>query len=306
MADSEPANQKPAGRTALISVGRIWTIAASTFTQLVRMKTFYFLLAFAVLLVAAGNLNILFSAVEQLSMIKKVSFGTMDLFAWLFAIVATALLIPRDLEDRTLYTILSKPVLRIEYLLGKLIGVLVVILLSLVTMFVIFSALLHIRTIDFLHTEVAILEQAGRSQEMIQAEAEAIIAQGLRKEMWVALWAIFLKSAVVASVTIFLSTIASSSLFTIIISTIIFLVGHASQMMIDFWKDQFVDNIVVKMLAGLFRIIVPDYQIFSFYEGIILGEKVLPHLVWSMTGMSLFYVGVFLLLGLLVFFDKEF
>ncbi len=84
----------------LFSLGRVWTIATSTVTQLVRMKTFYFLLAFALVVVAVGNFNIPATPVKELSMIKKVSFGTMDLFAWLFAIVATALLIPRDLEDR--------------------------------------------------------------------------------------------------------------------------------------------------------------------------------------------------------------
>jgi len=42
-----------------------------------------------------------------------------------YSIAATALLLPRDVEDRTLYTILSKPVPRIEYLLGRLVGVLI-------------------------------------------------------------------------------------------------------------------------------------------------------------------------------------
>src|SRR5690606_67295 len=106
----------------IFSLGRVATIAASTVTQLVRMKTFYFLLAFALVVVAVGNFNIPATPAKELSMIKKVAFGTMDIFAWLFAIVATALLIPKDVEDRTLYTILSKPVRRVEYLLGKLCG----------------------------------------------------------------------------------------------------------------------------------------------------------------------------------------
>ena len=123
-------------RIPVFSPTRVWTIAAGTITQLVRMKTFYFLLAFALLVVAIGNLDIHMSTpARQLELIKKVSFGTMDLFAWLFAIVATALLIPRDIEDRTLYTILSKPVRRIEYLLGKLLGVLVLVGFSLLVIF---------------------------------------------------------------------------------------------------------------------------------------------------------------------------
>ena len=44
--------------------------------------------------------------------------------AIILGIVATALIIPRDLEDRTLYTILAKPVPRLDYLVGKLLGIL--------------------------------------------------------------------------------------------------------------------------------------------------------------------------------------
>ena len=57
-------------------------------------------------------------------MLKDVSLGAMSIFTSLLAIVATAQLLPRDLEDRTIYTILAKPVPRYEYLIGKLAGVL--------------------------------------------------------------------------------------------------------------------------------------------------------------------------------------
>ena len=114
MSDIPSSLPAPERSVPLFSLRRVWTLAISTLTQLVRMKTFYFLLAFALLLLAIGNFNFASSPVQALSTVKKVSFGAMDLFAWLFAIVATALLIPRDIEDRTLYTILSKPVRRIE------------------------------------------------------------------------------------------------------------------------------------------------------------------------------------------------
>ena len=57
-------------------------------------------------------------------MLKDVSLGAMSIFTWLLAVLATAMLLPKDIEDRTLYTILAKPVPRFEYLLGKLLGVL--------------------------------------------------------------------------------------------------------------------------------------------------------------------------------------
>lgn len=291
----------------LFSPGRVATIASGTVTQLIRMKTFYFLLAFALVVVAAGNFNLPATPAQELSMIKKVSFGTMDLFAWLFAIVATALLIPRDQEDRTLYTILSKPVRRVEYLLGKLGGVLVVVGVSLVAMYAICATMIGIRESLFVAAEVEAMQADGRySEEDIAGQVGLIRQQGLRPELAIAVLAFFLKAAVVAAVTIFLSTFASSSLFTIIVSILVFLVGHAHTMASSFWLHESGNSAFVRMLVKVVKILIPDFQLFAFSEGIVLGEAVVWPLVWQMGGLTLAYLAVFLLLSLLVFVDKEF
>lgn len=298
---------RPAATGHLLSLGRIATIASGTVTQLVRMKTFYFLLAFAIVIVALRDLNIPTTAVKELSTIKKVSFGTMDLFAWLFAIVSTAILIPRDLEDRTLYTILAKPVRRIEYLLGKLAGVLVVVGVSLAAMALMCGLMLKSREVTLVGEEVAAMQSSGEySQAEIAQQVGLIQAQGLRPGLGVALLASFLKASVVAAVTLFLSTFASSTLFTILVSFFTFLIGHAHSMASDFWLNETNQSLVVRMLVKVIKILIPDYQLFSFAEGIVAGEAVVPVLVWQMAALTAGYLIVFLFLSLLVFIDKEF
>ncbi|PAW63857.1 MAG: hypothetical protein B9S36_03835 [Verrucomicrobiia bacterium Tous-C2TDCM] len=291
----------------LFSPGRVATIATGTVTQLVRMKTFYFLLAFALVVVAVGNFNLPATPAKELSMIKKVSFGTMDLFAWLFAIVATALLIPRDQEDRTLYTILSKPVRRVEYLLGKLCGVLFVVGISLVIMYGICATMIGARESLFISAEIEAMTAGGRySQEEIDEQVGLIRQQGLRPELGFAVLASFLKASVVAAVTIFLSTFASSSLFTIIVSILIFLIGHAHTMASGFWLHSSDNSLFVQMLVKVVKILIPDFQLYSFSEGIVQGEAVALALVGQMGLVTAGYLVVFLLLSLLVFVDKEF
>lgn len=299
---------RPAGKAVpIFSLGRVTTIAASTVTQLVRMKTFYFLLAFALVIVAVGNFNIPATPAKELSMIKKVAFGTMDIFAWLFAIVATALLIPKDVEDRTLYTILSKPVRRIEYLLGKLGGVLSVIAISLVAMYAICALVIFSRESLFVSAEYeSMVASAQYTGAEIEEQLSLIRQQGLRAELGIAVLASFFKAAVVAAVTIFLSTFASSSLFTIIVSILLFLIGHAHHMASSFWLDESGNSVVVQMLVKVVKILIPNYQLFSFSEGIVQGEAVVSALVWQMGGLTAGYLLVFLLLSLLVFVDKEF
>lgn len=295
------------GKVRLFTLERIWTIATSTVTQLIRMRTFYFLLAFAGLVIAIGNLNIPDTPAKELSMIKKVSFGTMDLFAWLFAIVSTALLIPRDIEDRTLYTILSKPVRRIEYLAGKLCGVLIVIGISLLVMFAVCGTMISFREAGFVKNERNTMVKDGRySDQEIDQQIALISKHGMRPELGIAVAASFMKAAVIASVTIFLSTFASSSLFTIIISILIFLIGHAHAMASSFWLYHSGDNVVIRQLFKIVKILIPDFQLYSFSEGIVLAEPVVYSLVGQMVLVTIGYLTVFLLLSLLVFIDKEF
>ena len=106
---------------------RVAAITGNTFTELVRLKVFYFLLIFALLLIANSLFMARLSFQQEFQVLKDVSLGAMNIFSSLLAIVATAQLIPRDLEDRTIYTILAKPVPRHEYLMGKLAGVLLLV-----------------------------------------------------------------------------------------------------------------------------------------------------------------------------------
>lgn len=306
--ETSPPTPRAAGKAVpMFSLGRVRTIAGSTVTQLVRMKTFYFLLAFALVVVAVGNFNIPTTPAKELSMIKKVSFGTMDLFAWLFAIVATALLIPRDIEDRTLYTILSKPVRRIEYLFGKLCGVLVVVGTSLLAMYAICAIMIFARESLYISSEYEAMTASGQySEAEIAQQISLIRQQGLRAELGIAVLASFFKASVVAAVTIFLSTFASSSLFTIIVSILIFLIGHAHTMATNFWLHESNHSVFVQILVKVVRILIPNYQLFSFSEGIVQGEAVVYALVWQMGGLTAGYLLVFLLLSLLIFVDKEF
>ena len=308
MSQTTPSAFEPATKTVSpFSLRRVMVIASSSVTQLVRMKTFYFLLAFAAIIVVLMSLNPPTTPAGVLSTIKRISFGTMDVFAWLFAIVSTALLIPKDIEDRPLYTILSKPVRRIEYLIGKLLGVLWVIAVSLLVMYGVCALALWSRETLYIAEELEAMNADARySAENVGAQIALIEQQGLRPELGIAVLASFLKAAVVASVTIFLSTFASSSLFSIIISVLVFIIGHAHTMATSFWLYQTDNSLFVQLLLKVVKIFIPNFQLYSFSHGIIQGEAVAYSLVWQMTGLTGVYLVVFLFLSLLVFIDKEF
>src|SRR5947199_2935936 len=132
-------------RHRAFSFSRVLAMTVNTLTELTRLKVFYVLLIFALLFIGSSMFMAQFSFQQEFQILKDVSLGAMSIFTSLLAIVATARLIPQDIEDRTVYTILAKPVPRFEYVLGKIAGVLLLLAISTLVMSGEFLVVLYLR-----------------------------------------------------------------------------------------------------------------------------------------------------------------
>ncbi len=289
----------------LFSPGRVWAIARNTFTQLVRMKVFYFMLIFSALIIAVNFFFLGWTLEQELKSMKDAAFGAMRIFSAVFAIVGTALLIPKDIEDRTLYTILTKPVPRFEYLLGKLLGVLLLIAVSLAMMAALFFVVLYARQHQIFADELAVLpgEPSGPEREALR---EAIFSQGVQPRLFLAVVALFLQAAVAAAVALVVSTFASSTLFTIIVSLMVFLIGHAQSLAREVWfPEGVVHSPVARVLAGLVAIAFPDFNLFNVFDGIAVGQEVPDGLMLRLGVLTAFYLTIYMIVSWFVFAKKE-
>src|SRR5713226_4335625 len=160
------------------SLARVVAITTNTFTELTRLKVFYVLLIFALLLIGSSVFMARFSFQQEFQILKDVALGAMSIFTSLLAVIATARLIPQDIEDRTVYTILAKPVPRFEYLLGKLLGVLLLLAISVALMSALFIAVLYLREQTVLHETLRQMSAAPREQ--IDDALNAVRAAGLK------------------------------------------------------------------------------------------------------------------------------
>lgn len=292
----------------VFSPGRIWALARNTFTQLVRMRVFYFLLIFSIIIIASTFLFLRYSFEQELKLLKDVSFGAMSLFSGIFAIVGTALLIPKDIEDRTLYTILSKPVPRLEYLIGKLLGVMVLIAVSLAIMTVLFFAVLWFRQNMIFEEQVELLVKAKgfAPEEEVQMIGEDIRRQGLNSNLLNGVAAIFLKAAVAAAMALVISTVASTTLFTIIVSLVWYFIGHVQAMARAYWFGEVnATSGVEKIVGKTISIGFPDFQLYNVVDGIVGGEVVSAKLMLVLVSLTLFYLVIYNIAAWLVFADKE-
>ncbi len=151
MTDGETSALQPFNASTIperhraFSLSRILAITSNTLTELTRLKVFYVLLVFGLLLIGSSIFMAQFSFQQEFQILKDVSLGAISMFTSLLAIVATSRMLPRDIEDRTVYTILAKPVPRFEYVVGKIAGVLLLLAISTLIMVAAFLAVLYMR-----------------------------------------------------------------------------------------------------------------------------------------------------------------
>lgn len=291
-------------------IGRILVIARNTFTQLVRMKVFYFLAVFAAIAIGSNFFQLPQHAgvealgADVLRSIKSWSLGTMTLFSVVLSVVATALLLPKDVEDRTLYTILAKPVPRFDYLAGKLLGVLALVFVSLLMMDMLMTTVLHIRTGLVIESEVAFAKSLGHPQEYIDAARAAVLEQGPSWSLQGAVLAVFIRAAIIASLALMISTFSTSTLFTTIVTLLIYFIGHFQEDAVNAFVNAGTTG--GKIVTGLVSLVLPNFQLFNVIDAVIEGTVLPLASLVKLAGLGLFYAVLYTLCSWFIFSDKEF
>jgi len=114
--------------------GAVAAIAANTVRDAVRNRVLYILVFFAVLMIGTSVMLATLSYVERERILQDVGFSAIRFFGAAIAIFMGVGLIQREVERRTVYTILSKPVTRAAFLAGKYLGLVATLWLQLAIM----------------------------------------------------------------------------------------------------------------------------------------------------------------------------
>ena len=118
----------------------IVALAHNTLREAVRNKILYALLFFAVLMIGSGTIVSSLSYVENQRILQYVGLAAIRLFGVAIAIFVGIQLVYREVDRRTVYTLLSKPISRAEFLLGKFAGLTLTIWMQMALMGVAFAA----------------------------------------------------------------------------------------------------------------------------------------------------------------------
>ena len=287
----------------VFSFRRVWAICANTLTELTRMKAFYFLLFFGLILIAGSVFLARFSFQQEFQILKDISLGAMSIFSSLLAIVATARLIPQDMEDRTIYSILARPVPRFEYLLGRLGGVLLLLAITIVAMSLLFVAVLYTR-------EQAVLQETAREMgaapgDQVAQALQAVRAAAFNVNLIPGITIIYLKACLLAALTLFVSTFATTNIFTIMVMVVVYLIGHLQGTAREYWLHEHGADWTTRLFLAFVALFFPDLQAFNLVDEIVVGTAISLGLFLKACGLGLLYLAVYTLFAVVVFSGKE-
>lgn len=287
----------------VFSFRRVSAINANTFTELARLKVFYVPLLFALVLIGSSVFMAQLSFQQEFQVLKDVALGSMNIFTSLLAIVATARLIPQDIEDRTIYTILAKPVSRFEYLLGKLAGILLLLAISLIIMSALFFIVLTVREQTVL-AETRTLMQASPPEQMADALA-GVRASAFNVNLFSGIGIIYVKACLLAALTLFVSAFATTSIFTTSVMVFVYFIGHLQATARTYWLQTNSAGWITKLFLALVALLFPDLQLFNLVDDIVAGTAIPLALFAKTATLGFFYTGFYLLLAWTLFCRKE-
>lgn len=120
-----------------------WCIALYTWREGIRKKTLVGFLILSLLVIFGASFMSAFlnettvgdaESDLDLKLIKDICVTTISIFGMLITIFISASVVPNEVENKVIYTVLSKPVRRLQYLLGKFMGVQMIVLANLLLM----------------------------------------------------------------------------------------------------------------------------------------------------------------------------
>ena len=132
-------DRHPSGPAAVLAIG------LNTFREAIRDRVLYLLLVFALIIIGVSRLLSLLTVGDEEKIIKDVGLSAISLFGVMTAVFVGVSLVFKEIERRTVYTLLAQPVRRSQFLFGKFAGLLAVLLLNVALMSFALFALLAIR-----------------------------------------------------------------------------------------------------------------------------------------------------------------
>jgi ABC-type transport system involved in multi-copper enzyme maturation permease subunit len=267
---------------------RTSVIAAATAKETIAQPLFTMLVAIGVVMLIAFVFIPYNTFGEDVKMLKTSGMTTIKVLAIIMALWTASTSVADEIEGRTALTVLSKPVGRRQFILGKFLGILWPIVLMFVILGIIFLVTVSYKVVYDAR------ESAKTTPEWTECYAEVVrIVPGLVLA--------FLESAIIAAISVAVST-RLPMLPNLVICGSIYVLGHLAALIV---KSSAGEIVFVRFVGKLLSVILPVLDHFEI-EGAIAGATSVPlsYLGWALVYSAL-YCAAAMLLALIFFEDRD-
>lgn len=261
-------------------------MAVSVFRESVRDKVLYNLLFFAVLLMGAAYIIGQLTAGQDVKIIKDLGLASIWIFGLFIAIFIGIGLVSKEVERRSIYNLLSKPVNRPQVVAGKYVGL----VLTLAVNVVIMAAALYL---------VLAYEAWGVPPDVQKAWDATALDPRLLKAIALVLVELMVVTAIALLFSTFSTPLVSAALtFGLVVA------GHFSADLRNF--DQVVDSPAAARLARGLYWVLPNLSQFDVKAQVVHGQPVSVAYIGFAAGYAVLYITMLLLVSMFVFSRRDF
>ena len=256
-------------------ITRIYILSKATFLELIRNKVLYSLFLFAFLVVAASALFGSVTIGDQVKVIKDFGLFAISIFSVGFSIISGSALLHKELNKKTIFTTLSRPVRRWEFLTGKFLGMFATGFLLIALMGIGFSCFVQ------------------------------LFENEISWNLFLGYYHITLELFIMCAAVIFFSSIVVTPILIALFSFSLFLVGRSVELLLTLAAQQGAES-VPAMIAEVLYWILPQLSTINISNALVHGDIIPSALTTWSTAYAFSYGLILLLIGQYLFNSREF
>ncbi|MFQ6132669.1 MAG: ABC transporter permease [Armatimonadota bacterium] len=258
-------------------------VAKYTVHEALRRRFMNVILLFGIVVIASSSMFAAWAPGAELKMIVDTSLGAIRIFGMLMAVFLGAILIPTEIEKKTIHVLLAKPVSRMQFLIGKFLGAYFTVLINIVLMGGAFLAVMYKKQGSF----------AGeRAMDFLYPNL-----------VWALVLMLF-ELLILTGIAVTVSTIASW-VFTAIFSFFVYFTAQLRSTLGHLAEPGSYDNPISQGVLSVLRVALPHFDNFDVRQAIIAGTPVVPKYVGECVLHAFLYTAILLVLGYIFFHERE-
>ena len=259
-------------------------VAVNVFKESVRDKVLYSIVAFAVILIATSYLLGQLTAGQDIKIIKDLGLAAIATFGLLIAVFIGIGLVWKEVEKRSIYSLLSKPIRRSEFVLGKYFGLILTLLVNVVVMTAAYYGVLAY--MGWMVEPSIRASWPAPAHDPMLLKAVALIGVELM---------------LVTGIALFFSTF-SSPFLSAVLTLGLWVIGHFNADLRNF--EAVVDSRAAAWLARGLYYVLPNFSAFDIKAQVVHAQPV----ELSYVGLTMAYGAVYLalvLVGAVAIFSRR-